>query len=75
MSVFEAKTGVLGSKTGVSKHTELTENLEFVLFQTFQELQKNDVKIELRKSQKTHSDLNSNSNIRVQFRNAGPYFE
>ncbi len=31
------------------------------------------VKIEFRKSQKTRSDSNSDSNIRVQVRNAGPY--
>ncbi len=40
--VFKAKTGVLGSKTGVS---EFTEYLEFVLFRIFQKLQENDVKI------------------------------
>jgi len=46
--------------------------LEFVLFQTFQKLRKNDVKIELGKSRKTRSDSNSDSNIRVQVWNAGP---
>jgi len=34
----------LGSKTGVSEHSNFTENSEIFLFQTFQKLQKNDVK-------------------------------
>jgi hypothetical protein len=34
------ETPVVGSKTGVSEHSEFTENLEFVLFLTFQKLQK-----------------------------------
>jgi len=61
-----------GSKTGVSEHSEFTENSEFVLFQTFQKLRKNDIKIEFRKSRKTRCDSNSDSNIQVQVRNAGP---
>ncbi len=60
--VFEAKTVVLGSKTGVSEHSEITEYSEFVLLRTFQKLQK-DVKIKLQKLRKTRSDLNSDSNI------------
>jgi len=38
--VFEAKIGVLGSKTGVSEYSEFTDYSEFVLFQIFQKLQK-----------------------------------
>jgi len=45
--VFEVKTGGLGSKTGVSEHSKFKEYSEFVLFRTFQKLQKNDVKIKL----------------------------
>jgi len=48
--VLEAKTGVLGSKTGVSEYSEFTVYSEFVLFQTLPNLQKNEVKIELRNS-------------------------
>jgi len=70
--VFEAKTGVLGSKTGVSKYSELTKILEFFFFPKFLKITKNDVKIELQKSLKTRSNLNSDLNIRVQVRNAGP---
>jgi hypothetical protein len=44
---LEAKTGDFGSKTEVSEHSELTKYLEFVLFRTFQKLQKYDVKIKL----------------------------
>jgi len=49
---FGVKNPVLGSKRGVSEHSEFTENSEFVLFQTFQKLQKNDVKIKFKKSRK-----------------------
>jgi len=45
---FGSKTPVLGSKTGVSEHSEFTEYSKFVLFRIFQKLQKNDVKIEFR---------------------------
>ncbi len=69
---FEANTGVLGSEAGVCKYSEITENSEFVLFQIFQKLRKNDVKIEFWKSQKTRSYSNSDSDIRVQVQNAGP---
>jgi len=72
-SIFEAKIGVLGSKTGVLEHFNLTEYSEFVLFQIFQKLQKNNVKIEFLFSQKTCSDSNSDSNIQVRVRYAGPY--
>jgi len=34
---------------------------------------KNDVKIEVRKSQKTHSDSKTDSNVRFKVQNAGPY--
>jgi len=44
--VFEAKTGVLGSKTGVSKYFEFKVFSEFVLFRIFQKLPKNDIKID-----------------------------
>ncbi len=63
---------VLGSKTGVSEHSELTETSEFVQFQTFRKLRKNDIKIELRKSQKTRSDSKTDSNVRFKVWNAGP---
>jgi len=82
VSVFESKNPVFGSKslekvwkkfgkssksseTGFSKHLEISE---IVLFQTFQKLRKNDVKLKLRKSQKTRSD----SKVRLKVRNAGP---
>ena len=45
--VFWVKTGVLGSKTGVSKYSKLMKILKFALFQTFQKVHKNDIKIEL----------------------------
>jgi hypothetical protein len=41
------------SETGFSKHSEISE---IVLLQNFRKLQKNDDKLELRKSQKTCSD-------------------
>ncbi len=44
--VLEAKTGVLGSKTGGSEHSKFMEYSKFVLFRIFQKLQKNDAKIE-----------------------------
>ncbi len=49
---------------------EVVEDWKFQIFWT---LQKNDVKIELQKLGKTCSDSNSDSNIRVQVLNAGPY--
>jgi len=61
--VFESKNPVFGSKssekvqksseTGFSKHSEISE---IVLFQNFRKLQKNDAKLELRKSKKNCSD-------------------
>jgi hypothetical protein len=66
------KNPVFGSKsleTGVSEHLEFTENSEFVLFSTFQKLQKNDFKIEFRKSRKTRSDSNVGFKVCI----AGPY--
>ncbi len=69
--VFEAKTRVLGSKTVISEHSKFKEYSEFVLFQIFRKLQKNDVKIEFLFLQKTCSDSNSDSNIRVQVWYAG----
>ncbi len=53
---FGVKVQKTGSKTGISEHSEFTENSEFVLFQTFQKLQKDDVKIKFRKWRKTRSD-------------------
>ncbi len=35
-----SETLVLGSKTGVSEHSEFMENSEFVLYQTFRKLRK-----------------------------------
>jgi len=40
---------------------------------TFQKLWKNDVKLELRKSQKTRSDSKADSKVWLKVRNAGPY--
>jgi len=57
------------SETGFLEHSEISE---IVLFQNVQKLQKNDVKLELRKSQKTRSDLKTNSKVRLKVRNAGP---
>jgi hypothetical protein len=39
----------------------------------FPKITKNDVKIELLKSQKTHSDSKTDLNVRFKVRNAGPY--
>jgi len=39
----------------------------------FRKLRKNDVKLELRKSRKTRSDLKTDSKVRIKVRNAGPY--
>ncbi len=69
--VFESKTLFLGQKvwksleTGFSKCSEISE---IILFQTFQKLWKNDVWLELWKSQKTRSD----SKVWLKVRNAGP---
>jgi len=57
---FGVKVQKTGSKTGISEHSEFTENSEFVLFQTFQKLQKDDVKIKFRKWRKTRSDSKTN---------------
>jgi len=51
------------------KSSEISEN---VLFQTFQKLRKNDVQLELWKSQKTHSDSKTDSKVQLKVRNAGP---
>ncbi len=67
------ETLVIRSKTGVSEHSEFTENSEIVLFRTFQKLQKNDVKIEIWKSQKTRSDSKTDLNVWFKVQNAGPY--
>jgi len=48
--------------------SECSEILEIVLFRNFRKLRKNDVKLELRKSQKTCSD----SKVRLKVWNAGP---
>ncbi len=50
--VFGSKNPVFEAKTGVSEHSKFMEYSEFVLFQTFQKLRKNYVKIAFRKSQK-----------------------
>ena len=46
--------------------------LNFALFQTFQKVHKNDIKIELRKLQKTNSNSKTDSNVRLKAQNAGP---
>ncbi len=56
-------------ETGFSKCLEISE---IVLFQTFQKLQKNDVKLKLWKSRKTRSDSKTDSKVRLKVRNAGP---
>jgi len=56
----------------VSEHSKFTENLEFVLFQIFQKLQKNDVKIKFWKSQKIRSDSKTDSNVWFKVHNEGP---
>jgi len=40
LRVLGSKLKKTGSKTGVSEHSEFTENSEFVLFQTFQKITK-----------------------------------
>jgi len=70
---FGVKVKKTGPKRGVSKHSKFTENLEFVLFQTFRKSQKNDIKIEVWKLRKTRTDLKTNSNVRFKVQNAGPY--
>jgi len=64
--VFEVRKSL---ETGFSEHSEISE---IVLFQTFQKLQKNDFKLELRKSQKTRSDSKTDSKVRLKVWNAGP---
>jgi len=49
---FEAKTGVLGSKTGVSEHSEFTEYSEFGQFRTFRKLQKMMLKLNFENREK-----------------------
>jgi len=51
------------SETGFSEHSEILEIFEIVLFRNFRKLQKNDVKLELRKLQKTHSDSKTDSKV------------
>ncbi len=46
--------------------------LEKFDFRTFQKLQKNDVQLEIRKSQKTRSNSITDSKVRLKVRNAGP---
>ncbi len=43
-------------------------------FRTFRKLRKNDVQLKIRKSRKTHSDLKTDSKVRLKVRNAGPYW-
>ncbi len=54
-------------------HSLSTEISEIVIFRTFRNLRKNDVKLELRKSRKTRSDLKTDSKVWLKVRNAGPY--
>jgi len=56
-------------ETGFSECAEISE---IVLFQNFQKLQKNDVKLKLRKSQKTRSDSKTDSKVWLKVWNAGP---
>ncbi len=59
-------------ETGFSQCSEISEISEIVLFRTFQKLQKNDVKLELRKLRKTHSDSKTDLKVQLKVRNAGP---
>ncbi len=61
------------SETGFSEHSEFTEISEIALFPTFRKLRKNDVKLKLRKSQKTRSDSKADLKVRLKVWNAGPY--
>jgi len=61
------------SEIGFSKCSEILEILEIVLFRTFQKWWKNDVKLELQKSRKAHSDLKTDLKVRLKVQNAGPY--
>ncbi len=63
--LVESKNPVFGSKSSVIS--------EIVLFRTFQKLRQNDVKLELRKLQKTRSNSKTNLKVRFKVRNAGPY--
>jgi hypothetical protein len=51
---------------------ETLEILEIIIFQTFRNLRKNDVKLELWKSRKTRSDSKTNSKVWLKVGNAGP---
>ena len=55
------------------KSLEILEILEIWKFRTFRKLRKNDVKLQLRKSQKTCSDSKTNLKVWLKVRNAGPY--
>jgi len=57
-NLFWVKKFGKSSEIGFSKHSGI---LEIVLFWNFQKLQKYDVKLELRKSPKTHSDSKTDS--------------
>jgi len=47
-------------------------NRVFRMFGNFQKLRKNDLKLELRKSQKTRSDSKTDLKVRLKVQNAGP---
>jgi len=62
-------------ETGFSECSEILEILEIseiVLFQNFQKLRKNDVKLELRKLQKTRSESKTDPKVQLKVWNAGP---
>ncbi len=64
------------SETGFSECSEFTEISEIVLFRTFRKLQKNDVKLEIRKSQYLKIAKNSfrlENRLYSLVQNAGPY--
>ncbi len=44
----------------------------FLFLQTFRNLRKNDIKLEVQKSQKTRSDSKTDSKVRLKVWNAGP---
>ncbi len=63
------------SESGFPECLESSKISEIVIFRTFRNLWKNDVKPELRKSRKTRSDSKTDSKVRLKVRNAGPYWK
>jgi len=68
--IFE--TPVLGLNTAVSENSKLTKIQNLSYSKTFPKLQKNDIKLKLRKLQKTRYNLKTGLNVWFKVRNAGP---